>query len=222
VDAASAEGSGGPSPEAAAWTAAHLDSVEPVAWRGTELRWHPIRAKLHTRVAGLAAYTAERAGQEVVEDHTESGDGRGHDEVYVVLRGRARFTLDGEPLDAPAGTFLAVPPEVRRHAVAVEAGTAVLAMGGPATFEPAASEWIEQARPHMRHRPAQARAFLDDLRRERPDSPGLRFGEALLAASQGDPAAAREWLRDAIAREPLLRAEAAREPLLAPLLAERG
>ena len=84
-------------------------------------------------------------------------------------------------MDAPTGTFLAVPPDVRRHAVAAEAGTEVLALGGPGAFEPAASEWIEQARPHMRDRPERARAILDDLRRERPDSPGLRFGEALLA-----------------------------------------
>jgi hypothetical protein len=96
----------------------------------------------------------------------------------------------------------------------------VLALGGPGAFEPAASEWIEQARPHMRERPERARAILDDLRRERPDSPGLRFGGALLAAAQGDAVAAREWLTAAIGREPLLRAEAVREPLLAPLLGE--
>jgi hypothetical protein len=131
-----------------------------------------------------------------------------------------RLRLDGETVDAPTGTFLAVPPDVRRHAVAAEAGTEVLALGGPAAFEPSASEWIERARPHMRDRPERARAILDDLRRERPDSPGLRFGEALLAAAQGDAAGAREWLAAAIEREPLLRGEAAREPLLAPLLGE--
>jgi hypothetical protein len=200
------------------WRAVRLDEVEGVLWRGSELVWHPLRAALGTRVAGMAAYTAERAGQELVENHVETADGRGHHEVYAVLRGRAAFTLDGEPLDAPAGTFVAVPPDVRRHAVAVEPGTAVLALGGPAAFEPAASEWIERARPHLRDDPARDRAVLDDLRRERPDSPGLRFGEALLAAAQGDADAARRWLAEAVALEPLLRAEAAREPLLAPLV----
>ncbi|HEY2787921.1 MAG TPA: hypothetical protein VGI72_00630 [Gaiellales bacterium] len=199
-----------------------LDALHAVEWRGTELRWLPLRAALGTRIVGMAAYTADRAGQEVVEDHVETTDGRGHDEVYVVLRGRAAFRLDGEEVDAPAGTFLAVAPQVRRHAVAVEAGTAVLALGGPAAFEPSASEWIDQARPYLRDRPARARAILDDLRRERPDSPGLRYGEALLAAAQGDAACAREWLVAAIEREPRLRDEAAREPLLAPILAESG
>jgi hypothetical protein len=168
----------------------------------------------------MAVYSAEQVGQEVVENHTEDGDGRGHEEVYVVLRGRATFDLDGVSVDAPAGTFLAIEPRVRRHAVAAEAGTDVLALGGPAVFVPAASEWIELARPHMQADPAAARAILDHLRRQRPDSPGLRFGEALLAASTGDMGAARAWLEEAVDMEPLLRAEAAREPLLASIAAE--
>ena len=57
----------------------------------------------------------------VIEGHTETEDGLGHEEVYVVLRGRATFTLDGTAVDAPAGTFVAVlDPSVHRRAVAVE------------------------------------------------------------------------------------------------------
>jgi mannose-6-phosphate isomerase-like protein (cupin superfamily) len=204
------------------WSVVHLDGVEAISWRGTELVWHPVRTALGTRIVGMAAYTAERVGQEVVEDHIENRDGRGHDEVYVVLRGRATFCLDGTVVDAPAGTFVSVEPPVRRHAVAAEPGTAVLALGGPSTFEPAGSDWIERARPHMRDRPEQARAVLEELRAERPDASGLLFGEALLYASQGDEVAARDSLRAAIARAPGLRAEAEREPLLAPLLAGLG
>jgi hypothetical protein len=202
----------------AAWSVVHLDAVEPVAWRGTELVWRPMRAALGARIAGMAVYTADRVGQDVVEDHSEIGDGRGHEEVYVVLRGRATFRLDGEPLDAPAGTFVAVAPAVRRHALAAEPDTAVLALGGPPTFEPSASEWLERARPHLRDDPGRARSVLDELRRERPDSAGLRFAEALLAAAQGDLDGAREWLQAAVDREPLLRREAEREPLLAGVL----
>ena len=204
------------------WSVVHLDGVETIPWRGTELVWRPIRAALGTRIVGMAAYTAERVGQEVVEDHIESRDGRGHDEVYAVLRGRATFYLDGEVVDAPAGTFVAVEPAVRRHAVAAEPDTAVLALGGPSTFEPAGSDWIERARPHMRDRPEEARAVLEELRAERPDSLALLIGEALLLASQGDEAGARAALLAAIDRRPLLRAEAKREPLLAPLIEGLG
>ena len=54
---------------------------------------------------GINAYTAEKAGDVVVEEHDEKGDGGagGHEELYVVVSGRARFTLAGESVDAPAG-----------------------------------------------------------------------------------------------------------------------
>jgi hypothetical protein len=61
---------------------------------------------------------------------------------------------------------------------------------------------------------------LDELCRERPTSPGLRLGEALLAAAQGDGDAARAALRDGIAREPRLWAVARDEPSLAAFVEE--
>ena len=72
-----------------------------------------------------------RAGT-VVEEHDETGGGAGgHEELYVVLSGRATFTLGGEKLDAPAGTFVFVSdPAVKRKAIAEEEGTVVLAIGG--------------------------------------------------------------------------------------------
>ena len=53
--------------------------------------------------------------------------------------GDARFELDGEIQDAPTGTFVHVPPGIKRTAFAREAGTTVLAIGaGPAgkPYEP--------------------------------------------------------------------------------------
>jgi mannose-6-phosphate isomerase-like protein (cupin superfamily) len=139
------------------WKAVRLDEVEAVPWRGSELVWRPVRAALDSRVVGLSAYTASRPGQEIVEDHVETLDGRGHEEVYVVLRGRARFVLDGEEVDASAGMLIAVGPDVKRAAVAIDADTAVLALGGPPDFVPAESEWIDRARPHMKDDPRRAR-----------------------------------------------------------------
>ena len=94
--------------EGTGWKAIALDEVEAVPWRGTELVWHPVRSALGTRIVGMGGYTAERVGQVVIEGHTESEDGLGHEEVYVVLRGRATFTLDDTEVDAPAGTLLVV------------------------------------------------------------------------------------------------------------------
>src|SRR4051794_38073099 len=204
------------------WKAVALDDVESVPWRGSELTWHPLRAALGARIVGMAAFTAERAGQEVVEGHTETEDGRGHEEVYVVLRGRATFTLDGEELDAPAGPFGLVEPAVHRRAVAVEPGTAVLALGGAPDFAPGSGEWIDRARPYARSDPGRARAILDELRAARPASPGVAIGEALLALGQGDEAGARAWLEKVLAREPTWRGPLETDPDLGPLLTQSG
>jgi mannose-6-phosphate isomerase-like protein (cupin superfamily) len=205
------------------WRVLELDEVEGRPWVGTELTWLPLREELGTRIIGMAAFTSERVGQEVVEDHSEAEGGRGHEEVYIVLRGRASFTLDGEELDAPAGTFVLVSdPNVHRRAVAAQADTAVLALGGLPTFEPSASEWIERARPHLRTDPARARRIVDELHAARPDSAGVDIAEALLAVGRGDCAAADELLAGVLAEEPALRGTLERDPDLGPLLRDPG
>ena len=96
--------------------------------------WKPMRHHFDVRAFGVNAAVARRAGDRVVDDHTEVQEGcLRHEELYVVTRGTARFDVDGETIDAPAGTLLFVrDPEVRRGAVALEAGTTVLAIGGEA------------------------------------------------------------------------------------------
>jgi hypothetical protein len=197
------------------WSAIRLDDAEAIPWPFAPLTWRPLRHALGVRIVGMAAFTAERAGDEIVEAHREAEGGMGHEEVYVVLRGHARFELDGIELDAPAGTFVRVAPEVHRHAVAVADDTAVLALGGPPTFAPSSSEWIERARPHIRTDPSRARAIVDELRAAQPDSPGLPIADALLAAGRGDEAAARAALSRV---DPQYRDALRADPDLGPLL----
>jgi hypothetical protein len=105
-----------------------LASVESLPGPGT-LRRTPLRRRLGFTAVGLNAYTGSEAGQDVVEEHTEAT--LGHEEVYVVLTGRATFTLDGEEHDVPAGSLVYLrDSNVRRSAVAAEPGTTVLAIGG--------------------------------------------------------------------------------------------
>jgi hypothetical protein len=186
------------------------------------LRWHPIRPLLGVRAIGVSAFSAREAGETVVEPHDETSDGRGHEELYVVMTGAARFTLDGEEIEAKPGTLVLVRPGTHREAVATDPDTLVIAVGGPPTFEPAGSEWLELARPHFESDPERAAALLDRGTREIPSSAAIPFGRALLAAAHGRDGESLEQLRVAIRREPRLRTEAEREPLLAPLVSRLG
>jgi mannose-6-phosphate isomerase-like protein (cupin superfamily) len=120
---------------------AHLDELERIPVdRGLE--WRPIRRRLGIQAFGANAYTAERPGDWIVEEHTETQNG--HEEMYVVVRGRARFTLDGEELGAPAGTIVFISdPGVKRVAISEEEGTTVLAVGAKPgeAFTPSGWEW---------------------------------------------------------------------------------
>jgi hypothetical protein len=149
----------------------HIDEIEEVQGPGS-LIWRPVRLTLGIEAFGCNAYTAGDMGQDVVEPHTEDPK-LGHQELYFVAAGRARFEVDGQHYDAPTGTYVFVPdPASERHAVAEEPGTTVLSFGGPATFKPSAWEWAFQATPLMLFEPKVAR-----LAREDEDLASLR-GEA--------------------------------------------
>jgi hypothetical protein len=118
-----------------AFTAAHLDDIAAEKWP----YWAPIRHHFDIRSFGINAWRGAD-GEEVIKQHAE-GEG-GHEELYVVYSGRALFTIAGEELDAPAGTFVYIAdPLAERNAVAKSAGTVVLSLGGWAgrAFEP--SQW---------------------------------------------------------------------------------
>lgn len=186
------------------WRAVHIDDVEEVRWRGM-LWWRPLRQAIDTRIIGMAAYSANVPGEEVIEGHTESQDGRGHEEVYVVLKGSVRFTLDDCELDAGMGTFVRAAPDVYRRAVASEPNTVVLALGGDPTFEPSAAEWIERARPVAESDPDAARRIIDELRQAQPESVGVLVGDALVLLFEGDEDRARELVARVVEQEPALR-----------------
>jgi len=199
----------------------HLDELDAVPWAGGSMTWRPVRGQLGIRAFGAAAFTAAQAGDAVVEAHVESGDGRGHQELYFVARGRATFTLDGRELDAPAGTFVFVEePSVRRAAVAAEPDTAVLAFGGDAgAFLPAGDEYIARVRGALLDgAPQRARELAAAGLRELPDSPGVRYALALAAAAGGDDEQARARLAEAVERVPALADEARTDAALARLL----
>src|SRR2546421_9540165 len=77
------------------------------------LNWRPVRRHFGISSFGVNAYTADQAGQRAVEEHREQG---GHDELYAVLSGRAKFTLHRAEHGAPGGTLVHCPPGTDRAA----------------------------------------------------------------------------------------------------------
>jgi len=107
--------------------------------------WIPVRHRLGVGAFGTNAYRAAQAGDVVVEPHTEWSDDPAEppqQEMYVVVLGHATFTVDGQTIDAPAGTVVFLPePSAHREAVAAAPDTVVLAVGGAPGFAYGGSQW---------------------------------------------------------------------------------
>ena len=124
----------------------HLDDVRTISLDFDNVpEWKPLRHELGVGAFGVNAWLAPKAGDQAVEPHDEKvadGGTNRHEELYVVLRGAARFTVDGQEVDAPAGTLVFISdPGLTRAAVATADDTVVLAIGAArgVAFEP--SDW---------------------------------------------------------------------------------
>ena len=195
-----------------------LDEAETVPILGGAMQWVPVRRRLGIGAFGANAYRAERAGDRVVEDHVESP---GQEELYVVVRGGARFTIGDEEVDAPAGTAVFVPrPEDRRGAVALEDDTIVLAVGGwlGRAYHSLPWEPIYLAQGAMRRGDwAEAAEILEREAGERINRPIIQFRIACCHAQAGAHEEALRALSRAIELEPTIRERAASEAQLEPL-----
>lgn len=111
--------------------------------------WTPIRHALGLRAFGVNAWHGEHAGDLVIQPHDEVPENAcgcaGHEELYLVLEGRATFTVGDEAIDAPAGTLVAVPPNLHREAVAAADDTLVLVVGAPPGGVYAPGDWERRA-----------------------------------------------------------------------------
>ena len=113
-----------------------LDEIEPLD-DGRVPMW-PVRHYLGITAFGVNGFTGREVGDRLINEHDESGENDRHEELYVVVEGHARFEIGDETVDAPQGTLVFVPPDVKRTAFAEEAGTSLLAVGAAAgqAYEP--------------------------------------------------------------------------------------
>ena len=176
------------------YTILSLDELETASHRGSNLI--PVRHALGFRAAGVNAWKADTGGQ-LIPPHEEDS---GSQELYAVVRGRARFTVGEEEAEAPAGTLVFVPAETFRTAVAAEDNTIVFVVGGwiGEAFE--AGGWDSFAlanRYREEGRLDEARAVMEQLIALQPDYWATSYNAGRLEALAGNTDPAFEHLRRA-------------------------
>jgi hypothetical protein len=163
------------------WKVLRLEDLER---RG---RFIPVREHLGIHSFGINAITLGEDGT-LINDHDEAGSGQ--EEVYVVLDGTATFEIDGETVEAPAGTFVSVRPESRRKATG---DATVLALGGTPGEAFQAMDWGEAWPMHNEsmtaygeQRYADAAAAVRRGLERFPDHAGLNYNFACFATLAGE------------------------------------
>jgi len=180
------------------WATAHLSEIDgPNGWA-------PIRRHFGIASFGVNAWTAEEAGANVISEHDEEPSG--HEELYLVVAGRATFTVEGQEVDAPVGTVVHVrEPGATRAATAAERGTTVIAIGGRpgAAYEPRDWEINAEVLPLFeREEYGEAKRILAEAHEHDPDAAGLLYNLACAEARLGEHEPALEHLARAVELAP--------------------
>jgi quercetin dioxygenase-like cupin family protein len=161
--------------------------------------WRPVRRHFGIKAFGTNAYTPGASGQ-IVEEHTESQ--LGHEEIYLVLRGRVRFTIDGDDHELGPGQLVFVrDPSLKRGGVALTDDAAVLAVGGKPgrPHEVSSWEYVFIASPYVQaERWDEAERLMREGLEEKPGDPAILYNFACLEARAGKPDAALDLLLAAV------------------------
>ncbi len=209
------------SPEPERFRVLRLDEVDGYADEGRP-RWHMIRTMLGIESFGINAWRATAAGQEIIGEHDELGEGAGgHEELYLVLGGRATFTIDGERIAAPAGSLVYLrDPGARRSAVADEAATTILVIGGRPGSAFTISPWERSAEALRFWTTGEWDRAIDVLSVQLAEDPGnanVLYNLACAECRGGRPEAALKHLVEAVELDPRFRKNAHGDPDLAAI-----
>jgi tetratricopeptide (TPR) repeat protein len=192
------------------YAVAHLDEIAEISDGREPLR--PVRHHLGITSFGINAWTGRNAGDRLINEHDEAEEEDGQEELYLVQSGRARFELDGEQFDARAGTFVFVPPGVKRTAFAKEPKTTLIAVGGTPgrAYEPDGWEIWSPLNPlYEAGKYAEAADRGRELAEAHPGHPGLLYNLACCESLAGRTSEAIDHLRLAIERSDRYRSFAA-------------
>jgi tetratricopeptide (TPR) repeat protein len=181
---------------------AHIDELDHIEMTDGFV-WRPVRRRFDIKAFGVNAYTPG-ATMQVVEEHTENQ--LEHREIYLVLRGRVKFTVGENEHELRQGQLIYVSdPSLRRSAVALTDDAAVIAFGGKPgeAFEVSAWETWFAASPY-----AQAEDWDEAIRiheeglAELPGNPALLYNLACMECRAGRALDGLLHLQEAVAREP--------------------
>ena len=176
--------------------AAHIDEIPELA--SDEIPIRPVRHHFGITSFGVNAWVAKDADDPLINEHTED---EGVEELYVVTRGTAVFELDGEAQEVPEGSFVYVPSAVKRSAVAKEAGTTVISVGGAPgqAYDPVGWElWYPVRKRYVAGENAEVVAHLREVVAADPPYALLYYNLACCESLTGETAEAVEHLRKAI------------------------
>ncbi|HZC30400.1 MAG TPA: AraC family ligand binding domain-containing protein [Gaiellaceae bacterium] len=178
----------------------HLDDLERIEMPDGFV-WRPVRKHFGIQAFGVNAYTPGANGR-VIEEHTERV--LLHEEIYLVLRGRVRFTVGDEEHELGRGQLVFLrDATLRRGAVALTDDAAVLAIGGKPgeAHEISAWEYTFAASPDVRAaRYDEARRLLREGLEAKPGAPAILYDLACVESLAGETDTALELLDEAIAK----------------------
>ena len=188
-----------------AYICARLDELEPapiLAPGATDdgRRRFDIRRRFGISSFGVQAYRAP-GGVGVIREHDEMMLGEpGQEELYIVLTGSATFEIDGDSIEATAGSLVHVPPTAKRKATARDDDTTILIVGGTPgkAYEPSPEEAGEafQAYNAADYETALSKQLV--VVEKRPKDPVAHFNAGCYAARAGHADEAIEHLRRAV------------------------
>jgi hypothetical protein len=167
----------------------------------------------------VTAWTAQAAGDRVINELDED-DPTSDQELFLVLRGHAVFELDGDRVDAPAGTLVFAPPHTKRTASAKQDETTIIAFEGTPgrAYEARGWElWAPLAPLYQAGEYAEVADRLAALVATTPQYPMLFFNLACCESRCGRTSAALDHLRHAIEMSEEFRASARTDADLDPI-----
>ncbi len=187
-----------------AYVVAKLDELEPaplLAPGATDdgRQRFDVRRRFGITSFGTNAYRAP-SEVDVIREHDEIAARRSRqEELYIVLNGAATFEIDGDAVEAPAGSLVLVQPTAKRKATAKDDGTTILASAARRARRTSRRRGgggglRGRQRGRLRDRAAKQLVVVE----KRPDDPVAHFNAACFEARAGQADEAIEHLQRAV------------------------